>query len=78
MFDPKEQNIQIFRPINLVNCCYKIIFKVLTNILAPYVNKLVDQAQAAFIHGRFILDNVLTANKILYFTKIRNKKRYSS
>jgi hypothetical protein len=34
----------------------------------------VDQAQAAFIQGRFILDNILAANEIIHFTKVHKQK----
>jgi Reverse transcriptase (RNA-dependent DNA polymerase) len=74
---PKESNAQViqkFRPISLVDCSYKIISKVLTNRLVVCVDKLVDPAQAAFIHGRYILDNVLVANEIIHFAKTHGQK----
>jgi hypothetical protein len=36
---------------------------------------IVDEAQAAFIHGRYILDNVLEAHEIIYFAKKKNCKQ---
>jgi Reverse transcriptase (RNA-dependent DNA polymerase) len=69
---PKESKasiIQKFRPIRLLYCSYKIISKILTNRLAHAVHHIVDEAQAAFIQGRFILDNVLAAHEIIHFAK---------
>jgi Reverse transcriptase (RNA-dependent DNA polymerase) len=74
---PKEHEtsiIQKFRPINLLDCNYKILSKILTNMLAQVVPQIVDEAQAAFIHGRFILDNVLAAHEIIHFVKINKQK----
>jgi Reverse transcriptase (RNA-dependent DNA polymerase) len=74
---PKESNAQViqkFRPISLVDCSYKIISKVLTNKLIGCVGRLVDPAQAAFIPGRYILDNVLAANEIIHFSKVHGQK----
>jgi Reverse transcriptase (RNA-dependent DNA polymerase) len=66
--------IQKFRPISLLDCSYKIISKILTNRLAVVVPTIVDKAQAAFIQGRFILNNVLVAHEIIHFT-ITNKQK---
>jgi Reverse transcriptase (RNA-dependent DNA polymerase) len=67
------QIIQKFRPVSLIDCCYKIISKILTNRLVKFMNKLVDPAQATFIQYIYIyiyiLDNVLTANEIIRFAK---------
>jgi Reverse transcriptase (RNA-dependent DNA polymerase) len=35
---------------------------------------LVDQSQASFIPGRYILDNVLAAHEIIYSVKIDKSK----
>jgi Reverse transcriptase (RNA-dependent DNA polymerase) len=74
---PKESNAQViqkFRLISLIDFSYKIISKVLTNRLTGCVGRLVDPAQAAFIPGRYILDNVLAANKIIHFVKVHGQK----
>jgi Reverse transcriptase (RNA-dependent DNA polymerase) len=74
---PKESNAQViqkFRPISLIDYSYKIISKVLTNRLIGCVGRLVDPAQAAFIPGRYILDNVLAANEIIHFAKVHGQK----
>jgi Reverse transcriptase (RNA-dependent DNA polymerase) len=65
--------IQKFRLISLVDCCYKIISKVLTNRLAPIMNNIVDPIQLVFIKGRYILDNVLTVTE--KFILLKNLKK---
>jgi Reverse transcriptase (RNA-dependent DNA polymerase) len=74
---PKEKDatvIQKFRPISLVDCSYKIIYKVLTNRLSIIVNTIVHEAQTTFIQGRFILDNVLAAHEIIHYAKLHKQK----
>jgi Reverse transcriptase (RNA-dependent DNA polymerase) len=69
---PKEKEakvIQKYMLISLVDCCFKIIWKFLTNRLAPLMHSLVDHSQYVFIKGRYILDNVLAANEIIHATK---------
>jgi Reverse transcriptase (RNA-dependent DNA polymerase) len=69
---PKEKEakvIQKYMPISLVDCCFKIISKNLTNRLAPLMHSLVDHSQSVFIKGHYILDNVLVANEIMHATK---------
>jgi Reverse transcriptase (RNA-dependent DNA polymerase) len=73
---PKEFNasrIQKYRLISLVDCSYKIISKILTNRLARVMDRIVDPAQAAFIKGRYILDNVPVANEIIHFAKLHKQ-----
>jgi Reverse transcriptase (RNA-dependent DNA polymerase) len=75
----KEHNafvVQKFRPISLVDCSYKIILKSLTNRLAQFMHHIVDPSQSAFIQGRYILDNVLVANEIIYFCQNSETKRF--
>ena len=67
---PKEQNALIhkFRPISLVNCSFKILSKILTNRLETLMNRLIDSSQAAFLKGRYILDNVLISQELIHFS----------
>jgi Reverse transcriptase (RNA-dependent DNA polymerase) len=57
-----------------MDCSYKIISKVLTNILSGIVNDKVDEAQTAFIQDKFILDNVLAAHEIIHYAKLYKQK----
>jgi Reverse transcriptase (RNA-dependent DNA polymerase) len=66
--------IQKFRPISIVDCCYKILSKILTNRLAPLMHSLIDPSQTTFIPSRYILDNVLVAHEIIHSVKIDKSK----
>lgn len=61
------------RLISLCNVVYRIIAKVLANILKPLVSKCVSSEQSAFCVGRFIIDNAIVANEILHHMKCKRK-----
>jgi hypothetical protein len=62
-------NIRDFRPISLIHSFSKLIAKVLSNQLVPFMPRLVAPNQSAFIKGRTIHDNFFTvplAAKLLH------------
>jgi hypothetical protein len=59
------------RPICLLNVCYKIITKVLTNRLASCITTVISSNQNGFIKGRYIMDGVVSLNEILHEVKKR-------
>jgi hypothetical protein len=69
---PKFDNtieMKSFRPICLLNVCYKIITKVLNNRLSCCIKKVINDSQSGFIRGRFILDSVVALHEILHEVK---------
>lgn len=65
---PKIQNAceaKHFRPIACCTVCYKIIAKILTARLQKVVGEVVDGAQAGFIPGRHLADNIFLATELL-------------
>lgn len=62
-----------FRPISLIGRFYKIVAKILAELVKKVVGKLIGEAQNAFIGGRFILDGVLISNETVSFMK-KSKK----
>jgi hypothetical protein len=73
---PKVDNptdMRKFRPIRLLNVCYKIITKVLTNRLASCITKVISSYQYGFIKGRYIMDGVVSLNEILHEVKKKSK-----
>jgi hypothetical protein len=57
---PNAVDIKVFRPICLLNVCYKIITKVLTNRFATCITSVISDFQYGFIKGRYIMDGVVS------------------
>ena len=69
---PKKEiamKIQDYRPICLLNVCYKIITKVLTNRLANCITNVVSDCQYGFIKGKYIMDGVVSLHEIIHEVK---------
>ena len=60
--------------ISLVGNLYKLIAKVLANILKRVMHKLINRAQNTFVEGRQIMDASLMANEGID-TKIKRKEK---
>jgi hypothetical protein len=71
---PKVDNVvdmKNFRPICLLNVCYKIISKVLNNRLASCITKVISDSQYGFIKNRYIMDGSSPLTK--FFMRLRGK-----
>nr|CAD1832650.1 unnamed protein product [Ananas comosus var. bracteatus] len=55
-----------YRPISLVHSMSKLISKVLATRLQLFMDQLINPYQAAFIKGRFILDNFNSAHILIH------------
>lgn len=59
---PKSDNARTvgeYRAISLCNVLYKIISKILATRLSSTLPKLIDEAQAGFVQGRSMAENIL-------------------
>lgn len=73
---PKVKNVESIKdiyPIGLCNVFYKIISKVLTNHLQPFMNAIVGPKKNAFIKGYLITENILTNHEMVHNLKSRRK-----
>ncbi|KAG8100302.1 hypothetical protein GUJ93_ZPchr0013g36234 [Zizania palustris] len=67
--------IKQFRPICLLNVCYKIITRVLAVRLSRVADNIIDPCQSAFIPGRSILDGVVMLHEVLHEVHQKNQER---
>lgn len=65
---PKSNDASSFNEYRLISCCnvfYKIISKVLVGRLKKAIVGIVDNAHAAFVEGRSIVENIHLALELL-------------
>lgn len=67
-----------YKPIALCNVQYKIVAKILTRRLQPWLADLISSHQSAFVPGRAIVDNMLITHEILQFLRISGAKKHCS
>jgi len=72
------RKVSDYRPIALCNVQYKIVAKILTRRLQPWLSELISLHQSAFVPGRAIADNVLITHEILHFLRVSGAKKYCS
>ncbi|XP_078154682.1 uncharacterized protein LOC144550407 [Carex rostrata] len=63
-----------FRPISVCNTTYKLISKILTLRMKPFINSLISSSQCAFLPGREISENIILFREVLHSFKQRNYK----
>eukprot|EP00253_Pinus_taeda_P033497 PITA_33497 len=72
--DPNPLSFDRFRPISLCNVSYKIVTKILANILKKLLPSLISENQGGFIPKRQIIDNVILIQEAIH-SSINRKER---
>lgn len=65
--------IQQYRPIYLLNVCFKIITTVLTNRCNLVAQKVIKPSETAFLPGRYILEGVVILHETIH--ELHQKKQ---
>nr|GEW03192.1 RNA-directed DNA polymerase, eukaryota, reverse transcriptase zinc-binding domain protein [Tanacetum cinerariifolium] len=66
--------VKDLRPISLIGSLYKIISKLLANLLVAVIDGIVNEVQSAFIANRQILDGPFILNEIIHWCKAKKKQ----
>ena len=67
-----------FRPIALCNIVYKLISKVLANLLKVILPDIISESQSAFQSKKAISDNILVAFETLHHMKTKKSRKIGS
>ena len=54
-----------YRPISCCNVLYKVLSKILANMLKKILPKFISTNQSAFVNDRLLMENVLLASELV-------------
>jgi hypothetical protein len=70
--EDEDDTMNKFRIMSLLDWCVKIYTKVVTNMIAMITNIIIVVNQYAINNGRYILENVVAAHKIIHYQIVKN------
>lgn len=62
---PNEFYVKYFRPISCCTVLYKIVSKVLDNIMQNILLIIINESQYAFVKGRVIFYNIILSHELV-------------
>ena len=69
-------HIKDYRPISLIGCQYKVIAKILADILQQVVHSVVSDVQTAYVKGRKIIDGPLIVNEFISWASKKRERLF--
>jgi SAM-dependent methyltransferase len=66
------EKITQYRPICLLRCIYKLLTKVLTTRVEPFLYKIISTHQNAFIKNCNIVDDIMSLHELMHHTHSKN------
>jgi len=71
---PKNLNpyfFSIFRSISLYNVSYKLITKIIANIIKPLLHKLISPKQSGFVEKIQMIEKIILVQEAIHFSRDR-------
>lgn len=68
----QSEQMSDLRPISLCNVLFRVLPRVLANILKTYLPTLISANQNAFVEGRLLTDDALIAFEVNHYIKRRS------
>lgn len=69
----ETKDFKAFRPIYFCNVVYKIITKILVEIMKPIMNLLISKEHDGFVGGRQIIDGIIQMHEVLHSCHKKNE-----
>ncbi|KAH9666673.1 reverse transcriptase domain-containing protein [Citrus sinensis] len=67
-------SLRLYRPISLCPIIYKIITKIVVNILKGILLELIGPMQTSFVPGRHITENIIIAQEVIHTMRRKSRK----
>jgi len=67
-----EGDIKNYRPLSMLNSCYKIVAKAIASRVKRIISKIIPKEQTGFVNGRNIRDNIMNTAMLIEEAKIND------
>jgi Reverse transcriptase (RNA-dependent DNA polymerase) len=63
---PEPKTPRDYRSLGICNFTYRLLAKIITNRLQPYIKRVIFPHQSAFVEGRCIADNTVLMREVVH------------